>query len=189
MKSTDPQSVDTGAKPATFVADQTWVGRYLYSSDGKDLGKIAAVKKTGASSDIFFDMGGFLGLGATRKHLTSDQVQDVQSDRIVVRLSEADAQSIERRRIITEAECRRTRLPNRPAARLRTDRRGAIATCRAGLTVGAMRATGAGMSASRMHESGKVSASLGTGCRRGARGTRGEPPVRIGDGRAGRSRR
>ena len=94
MKATDPQSVDTGAKPATFVADQTWVGRYLYSSDGKDIGKIAAVKKTGAASDIFFDMGGFLGLGATRKHVTSDQVQDVKSDRIVVRLSEADAQNL-----------------------------------------------------------------------------------------------
>ena len=94
MKSTDPQSADTGAKPATFVADQTWIGRYIYSSDGKDLGKIAAVKKTGASSDIFFDMGGFLGLGATRKQLTSDHVKDVQSDRIVVRLSEADAQKL-----------------------------------------------------------------------------------------------
>ena len=94
MKSTDPQSVDTGAKPATFVADQTWVGRYLYSSDDKDLGKIAAVKKTGAASDIFFDMGGFLGLGATRKRITSDQVQDVKSDRIVLRLSESDAEKL-----------------------------------------------------------------------------------------------
>ena len=94
MKATDPQSADTGAKPATFVADETWVGRYIYSSDGKDLGKIAAVKKTGTASDIFFDMGGFLGLGATRKHVTSDQVQDVRIDRIVMRLSEADAQKL-----------------------------------------------------------------------------------------------
>ena len=94
MKSTDPQSVDTGAKPATFVADEQWVGRYVYSSDGKDLGKIASVNKTGTSSDISFDMGGFLGIGATRKHVTSDQVQDVLSNRIVLRLSEADAKSL-----------------------------------------------------------------------------------------------
>ena len=94
MKTTDPQSADTGAKPVTFVADETWVGRSLYSSDGKDLGKIAAVKKTGTASDIFFDTGGFLGLGTTRKHLTSDQVQDVRIDRIVIRLSEADAQKL-----------------------------------------------------------------------------------------------
>ena len=94
MKATDPHSADTGAKPVTFVADETWVGRSIYSSDGKDLGKIAAVKKTGTASDIFFDTGGFLGLGATRKHLTSDQVQDVRIDRIVLRLSESDAQKL-----------------------------------------------------------------------------------------------
>jgi PRC-barrel domain protein len=95
LKSTDSQSADTGAKkPATFVADEQWVGRYVYSSDGKDLGKIAAVKNNGALSDIFFDMGGFLGIGATRKHVTSDQVQDVQNDRIVLRLSEADAENL-----------------------------------------------------------------------------------------------
>jgi len=94
MKSTDPQSVDTGAKPATFVADQTWVGRYLYSSDGKDLGKIAAVKQHGSSSEILFDAGGFLGIGATRKSITSDQIQDVKSDRVVLRLSEADAKKL-----------------------------------------------------------------------------------------------
>ena len=94
MKSTDPQSVDTGAKPATIVADEQWVGRYVYSSDGKDLGKIASVKKTGTSSDIFFDTGGFLGLGATRSTVTSDQVPDILSDRIVLRLSEADAKSL-----------------------------------------------------------------------------------------------
>jgi hypothetical protein len=94
MKSTDPQSVDTGAKPATFVADQTWVGRYLYSSDGKDLGKIAAVKQNGTSSEILFDTGGFLGLGATRKSITSDQIQDVKKDRVVLRLSEAEAKQL-----------------------------------------------------------------------------------------------
>ena len=28
-----PQSADTGAKPGMFIADQQWVGRYVYSSD------------------------------------------------------------------------------------------------------------------------------------------------------------
>jgi hypothetical protein len=39
-------------------------------------------------------MGGFLGLGATRKSVTSDQIQDVRNDRVVLRLSEADAQKL-----------------------------------------------------------------------------------------------
>jgi hypothetical protein len=94
MKSTDPQSADAGAKTATLVPDQQWVGRYVYSSDGKDLGKIASVKKSGTSSEIYFDMGGFLGLGATRKSVTSDQIQEVKNDRIVLHLTEADAQKL-----------------------------------------------------------------------------------------------
>jgi hypothetical protein len=94
MKSTDPQSADAGAKTATLVPDQQWVGRYVYSSDGKDLGKIASVKKNGTSGEIYFDMGGFLGLGATRKSVTSDQVQESKNDRIVLRLSEAEAQKL-----------------------------------------------------------------------------------------------
>jgi hypothetical protein len=94
MKPADPQSADTGAKPATFVADEQWVGRYVYSSDGKDLGKIASIRKSGTSSEIYFAMGGFLGLGATRKSVTSDQIQDVKNDRVVLRLSESDAQKL-----------------------------------------------------------------------------------------------
>jgi hypothetical protein len=81
-------------KAPTFIPDESWVGRYVYSNDGKDLGKIASVKKTGASSDIFFDMGGFLGIGTTRKHVSAEQVRDVQSDRIVLNLSKDQAQNL-----------------------------------------------------------------------------------------------
>ena len=94
MKSTDPKAVDTGSKTGALAPDQQWVGRYVYSSDGKDLGKIASVKQNGSSSELFFDMGGFLGIGATRKSITSDQIQDVQNDRIVLRLSQAEAEKI-----------------------------------------------------------------------------------------------
>jgi hypothetical protein len=45
-------------------------------------------------SKIYFDMGGFLGLGATRKGVTLDQIQDAKNDRIVLSLSEADAQKL-----------------------------------------------------------------------------------------------
>ncbi len=87
------KSADTGKAPG-FIPDETWVGRYLYSSDDKDLGKIVSLKRIGPSSDIYFDMGGFLGLGATRKHVASEQVQDVQDDRIVLRLSKAQAETL-----------------------------------------------------------------------------------------------
>jgi hypothetical protein len=35
-----------------------------------------------------------LGLGATRKSVTSDQIRDGKNDRIVLRLSETDAQKL-----------------------------------------------------------------------------------------------
>jgi hypothetical protein len=93
MKSADPQSADTG-KIVPIVADEQWIGRYVYSSDGKDLGTVASVNKNGNLNQVSFDMGGFLGLGATRKSATSDQIQEVKSDRIVLRLTEAEAKNL-----------------------------------------------------------------------------------------------
>jgi hypothetical protein len=94
---TSNQAAPATAAPAVhapFVADENWVGRYVYSSDGKDLGKIASVKRSGASGEIYFDMGGFLGLGATRKHVAGEQVRDVQNDRIVLRLTKDQAETL-----------------------------------------------------------------------------------------------
>ena len=43
---------------------------------------------------VYVDMGGFLGLGATRKNIASYQIQDVKNDRIVLKLSEAAAEGL-----------------------------------------------------------------------------------------------
>src|ERR1700738_2054654 len=67
MKPTEPQSVDSGAKTSRLVPCEQCVCRYVSSIDDKELGKIASVKKDGTSSALYFDMGGFLGIGATRK--------------------------------------------------------------------------------------------------------------------------
>jgi hypothetical protein len=66
------------------------VGRYVYSSDNKDLGKIAAV----STNEVGFDMGGFLGIGATRKHVAAEQIGSVQNDRIVLRMTKAEAEKL-----------------------------------------------------------------------------------------------
>ena len=90
MKPTDPQSADTGTKAGTFTASDEWIGRAVYSSDGKELGKIASVQQ----GDLNADLGGFLGIGATRTLIKADQIQDVKDDRIVLRLTEAEAKSL-----------------------------------------------------------------------------------------------
>ena len=94
MKPTDAQSADTGTKAGALTADDTWIGRSVYSSDGKELGTVTAWKKSGSNSDIYIDVGGFLGIGTTRKLITSDQVQDVKNDRIVLRLAEVEANNL-----------------------------------------------------------------------------------------------
>ena len=91
---TSPKSANADTHAPNFIPDQSWVGRYVYSSDNKDLGKIASVKRTGASSDMYFDMGGFLGIGTTRKQVAAEQVRDVQSDRIVLSLSKDQAENL-----------------------------------------------------------------------------------------------
>ena len=90
MKSTDPQTADTGTKTGTFTASDEWIGRSIYSSDGKELGKVASVQQ----GDLYADLGGFLGIGATRTLVKADQIQEVKDDRIVLRLSEAEAKNL-----------------------------------------------------------------------------------------------
>ena len=87
-------AADSATKTPGLVPDPQWVGRYIYSSDNKDLGKVAAVKTSGGLNEVDFDMGGFLGLGATRKHVTASQIDTVQADRIILRLTKAEAESL-----------------------------------------------------------------------------------------------
>ena len=92
MKPTDPQSADTGttAGSGAFAATDQWIGRDVYSSDGKDIGEIVSL----SGGDIYVDVGGFLGLGETRALIKADQIQDVKDDRIVLKLSEAEAKNL-----------------------------------------------------------------------------------------------
>ena len=90
MKPTDPQSADTGTKAGALAASDEWIGRSVYSSDGKELGKISAVQ----TGDVYADLGGFLGIGPTRTLIKSDQIQEAKDDRIVLNLTEADAKNL-----------------------------------------------------------------------------------------------
>jgi hypothetical protein len=105
MKPSDPQSKAETAPdssgsatapattgPATAAANEDWIGRPVYSSDEKQLGEVVALTKGGDGFDA--DIGGFLGLGESRVHISSDQIQEVKDDRIVLRLTEAEAKNL-----------------------------------------------------------------------------------------------
>jgi len=107
---TTPDSADTknadadaATKPAgaapfkvTEASEKEWIGRPIYSSDGKDLGEIAALSlgPDGLVNEVHADVGGFLGFGATRVRFTSDQIKQVKDDSLVVTLTEAEAKSL-----------------------------------------------------------------------------------------------
>lgn len=81
--------VNVGAKQALMPTD-AWIGRPVYSSDGKHVGEIAAI----SGDQIYADIGGFLGLGETRVLLGSADIAGVQNDRIDLTLTEAEAQKL-----------------------------------------------------------------------------------------------
>ena len=75
------------ATAQTAITDQeakTWVGKHVYSSDGKKLGEVAAILRTADNkiTELRADIGGFLGLGqheisvpAARFYLKNDRVE------------------------------------------------------------------------------------------------------------------
>ena len=86
-----PSKPDIAIKVEPKMApNEAWVGRALYSSDGKNLGEIAAI----SGDQIYADVGGFLGIGTTRILLTPDQITSVQPDRIELKLTKAEADQL-----------------------------------------------------------------------------------------------
>ena len=92
MKPGDPQSAGTGTTTASknFAASEQWVGRAVYSSDDKNVGEVAKLN----GSDLLVEIGGLLGIGETRALIRADQIQDVRDDRIILKLSEAEAKKL-----------------------------------------------------------------------------------------------
>jgi hypothetical protein len=82
-------NVDVGASAKPAPADD-WVGRYVYSADGKHLGEIAAI----SGDKVYADIGGFLGIGETRVLLDSAQIKTVQANRIDLTLTEKEAKAL-----------------------------------------------------------------------------------------------
>jgi hypothetical protein len=74
---------------------KTWIGRPVYSNDGKKIGDVAAfVRGTDNSvTEMHTDIGGFLGLGETRVKLAPAQFK-LEADRAVLDLTAAQAKDL-----------------------------------------------------------------------------------------------
>ena len=98
-----PTKVETPAQmpgKAIFMvrADEAknWIGRPVYSSDNKKIGEITEITRDpdNKATEVYIDTGSFLGIGATRYRVTSEQIQEVKPDGLVLTLKETEVKAV-----------------------------------------------------------------------------------------------
>jgi hypothetical protein len=88
-----PKNLVECAFRTSAVPRPQWIGRPVYSRDGHDLGRVAALDED-VQDEFYVDISGFLAMGETRIRLSSDQVREVDADRIVLHLTEAEVRGL-----------------------------------------------------------------------------------------------
>jgi Bacterial protein of unknown function (DUF937)/PRC-barrel domain len=98
-----PSKVETTAQAPTraaFVVKEdeakNWIGRPVFSSDNKKIGELIEIKRAPDNrvTDVYVDTGTFLGIGANLHRITSEQIQEVKPDGLVLTLKESEVQSV-----------------------------------------------------------------------------------------------
>jgi len=90
-----PQAQTTASVTLTEEQAKQWVDKPVYSSDGKNLGEVAAFKRSvdNTVTELHADIGGFLGMGQSRIKLSPSEFK-LQGDRVVLNLTEAQAKAL-----------------------------------------------------------------------------------------------
>jgi hypothetical protein len=105
--STTSEKADTKGFPPSTASEKSnpmnltdtdaknWVGKPVYSSDGKKLGSVALIERdtAGNITDLQADIGGFLGLGETRIRAMPAQFT-LGTDRVVLNVPADGAKSL-----------------------------------------------------------------------------------------------
>ena len=81
-----------------LTADEAtgWIGRSIFSADGKKVGEVIEVKRDPENkvTELSVDTGTYLGMGATQYRVTSEQIQEVRPDGLVLTLKESEVKSL-----------------------------------------------------------------------------------------------
>lgn len=79
----------------TEAESKAWIDKAVYSSDGKNIGEVAAFAHDGSGkvTELHADIGGFLGLGETRVRLTPSEFK-LEGDRVVLNVTSEMAKSL-----------------------------------------------------------------------------------------------
>ena len=98
---TKPDAVEKTAPPAASTTTVTkedvvlteaqanaWIKKAVYSSDGKNVGEVTALKRdaSGKVSELQAGIGGFIGIGETQVRVMPAQFK-LQNDRVVLSLT------------------------------------------------------------------------------------------------------
>ena len=99
-KSTTPpasKSVPSESQALTLTDEKAkaWIDKAVYSSDGKNVGEVAAFERdaSGKVTQMHIDIGGFLGLGQTRVRLMPSEFKLV-TDRAILSLTAEQAKTL-----------------------------------------------------------------------------------------------
>ncbi len=81
-----------------LTADEAtgWIGRPVYSAEGKKVGEVIEVKRDPENkvTELSIDTGTYLGMGATQYRVTSEQIQEIRPDGLVLTLKESEVKSV-----------------------------------------------------------------------------------------------
>ena len=74
---------------------KAWVDKVIYTSDGKNVGEVAALLRdpSGNVTELHAAVGGMLGIGETRVRIMPTQFQ-LGTDRVTVSLTEAQIKAL-----------------------------------------------------------------------------------------------
>jgi hypothetical protein len=90
-----PSTMDAKPLVLSDAEAKAWVDKVVYSSDGMNLGEVAAFARdaSGKVTEMHADMGGFLGIGETRVRLMPAQFK-VEGDRVVLNMTAEQAKAL-----------------------------------------------------------------------------------------------
>jgi hypothetical protein len=90
-----PMTAPSAGMVLSETEAKSWIGKPVYSSDGKNLGEVVDFQRDAAGNVIGMHagIGGYLGLGQTRVSIMSSQFK-LQGDRVVLEVTEATAKDL-----------------------------------------------------------------------------------------------
>jgi PRC-barrel domain len=96
-QSPPPAATKTDETKVTLTEEQSksWINKRVFSTDGKELGEVAAFKRgiDNTILEMHADIGGLLGMGETRVSVPPAQFK-LQNDRVVLTLTEEQAKAL-----------------------------------------------------------------------------------------------